>query len=132
MKKVILACVLFVTSLGGEYTHAQTTREYARQVNTLIGTKGVGLASGYLYPGATYPYGMVQFTPSYFSKRSGFVINQLSGAGCEHMGNFPTFPLKGKLKFSPKIYWTVASMSPMKRDMPVTMRLPYKRILRQS
>lgn len=101
MKKVILACVLFVTSLGGEYTHAQTTREYARQVNTLIGTKGVGLASGYLYPGATYPYGMVQFTPSYFSKRSGFVINQLSGAGCEHMGNFPTFPLKGKLKFSP-------------------------------
>ena len=59
MKKVILACVLFVTSLGGEYTHAQTTREYARQVNTLIGTKGVGLASGYLYPGATYPYGMV-------------------------------------------------------------------------
>lgn len=101
MKKVILACVLFVTSLGGEYTNAQTTKEYARQVNTLIGTKGVGLASGYLYPGATYPYGMVQFTPSYFSKRSGFVINQLSGAGCEHMGNFPTFPLKGKLKFSP-------------------------------
>ena len=101
MKKVILACVLFVTSLGGEYTNAQTTKEYARQVTTLIGTKGVGLASGYLYPGATYPYGMVQFTPSYFSKRSGFVINQLSGAGCEHMGNFPTFPLKGKLKFSP-------------------------------
>lgn len=101
MKKVIFACVLFVTSLGGEYTNAQTTKEYARQVNTLIGTKGVGLASGYLYPGATYPYGMVQFTPSYFSKRSGFVINQLSGAGCEHMGNFPTFPLKGKLKFSP-------------------------------
>lgn len=101
MKKVILACVLFVTSLGGEYTNAQTTKEYARQVNTLIGTKGVGLTSGYLYPGATYPYGMVQFTPSYFSKRSGFVINQLSGAGCEHMGNFPTFPLKGKLKFSP-------------------------------
>lgn len=101
MKKVILACVLFVTSFGGEYMNAQTTKEYARQVNTLIGTKGVGLTSGYLYPGATYPYGMVQFTPSYFSKRSGFVINQLSGAGCEHMGNFPTFPLKGKLKFSP-------------------------------
>lgn len=101
MKKLILACVLFTMSLGGEYTHAQTRGEYARQVNTLIGTKGVGLTSGYLYPGATYPYGMVQFTPSYFSKCSGFVINQLSGAGCEHMGNFPTFPLKGKLNFSP-------------------------------
>src|SRR5690606_20872768 len=74
---------------------------YAEQVNTLIGTKGLGLTSGYCYPGATYPYGMVQFTPSYFSKRSGFVINQLSGGGCEHMGNFPTFPVIGKVETSP-------------------------------
>lgn len=74
---------------------------YAEKVNTLIGTKGVGWASGYMYPGATYPFGMVQFTPSYFSKKSGFVINQLSGGGCEHMGNFPTFPLTGKLDVSP-------------------------------
>lgn len=74
---------------------------YAQQVNTLIGTKGLGLTSGYLYPGATYPFGMVQFTPSYFSKSSGFVINQLSGGGCDHMGNFPTFPVKGRLKMSP-------------------------------
>lgn len=78
-----------------------SNKSYTQQVNTLIGTKGLGLASGYLYPGATYPFGMVQFTPSYFSKRSGLVINQLSGGGCEHMGNFPTFPVKGKLKASP-------------------------------
>lgn len=45
---------------------------------------------------------MVQFTPSYFSKSAGFVINQLSGAGCDHMGNFPTFPVKGKLQASPE------------------------------
>ncbi len=75
--------------------------DYAHLVNTRIGTQGVGLKSGYLFPGATYPHGMVQFTPSYFSKRSGFVINQNSGAGCEHMGNFPTFPLKGRLTTSP-------------------------------
>lgn len=75
--------------------------DYARKVNTMIGTKGVGWASGYMYPGATYPFGMVQFTPSYFSKKSGFVINQLSGGGCDHMGNFPTFPVKGKLTMSP-------------------------------
>ncbi|GAB6009588.1 GH92 family glycosyl hydrolase [Dysgonomonas reticulitermitis] len=74
---------------------------YVSKVNTLIGTKGVGLTSGYMYPGATYPFGMIQFTPSYFSKQSGFVINQLSGGGCEHMGNFPTFPVKGKLSMSP-------------------------------
>lgn len=70
---------------------------YAARVNTLIGTE----ASGNTYPGATYPFGMVQFTRSYFSKQAGFAINQLSGAGCEHMGNFPVLPLNGGLRFSP-------------------------------
>ena len=78
MKYKFFCVLLFVSILmGGEVAKAQVTAtDYAHQVNTLIGTKGVGLASGYLYPGATYPFGMVQFTPSYFSKRSGFVINQ--------------------------------------------------------
>lgn len=101
MKHKLIFGLLLTFALSGKTIVAQTTKDYAHQVNTLIGTKGTGLTSGYLYPGATYPYGMVQFTPSYFSKRSGFVINQLSGAGCEHMGNFPTFPVKGKLKMSP-------------------------------
>ncbi len=74
---------------------------YAAKVNTLIGTQGKGWSSGYIYPGATYPFGMVQFTRSYFSKHAGFAINQLSGAGCDHMGNFPLLPLKGKLFVSP-------------------------------
>lgn len=93
----VLALILLIFNVDIQVAAAG----YARHVNTLIGTKGVGLTSGFLYPGATYPFGMVQFTPSYFSKSSGFVINQLSGAGCEHMGNFPTFPVKGKLKISP-------------------------------
>ena len=95
MKK--LFSVLFLT-LAFTTAFAQ---DYAQKVNTLIGTKGSGLTSGYLYPGATYPHGMVQFTPSYFAKNAGFVINQASGGGCDHMGNFPTFPLKGELKASP-------------------------------
>ncbi|GAE83909.1 GH92 family glycosyl hydrolase [Bacteroides reticulotermitis] len=99
--RVLVGLLLVLIGVGWSVSAQNTGDSYARQVNTLIGTKGIGLTSGYLYPGATYPYGMVQFTPSYFSKRSGFVINQLSGAGCEHMGNFPTFPLKGKLKTSP-------------------------------
>lgn len=89
----LLTCSLIVA--------ATFATNHARQVNTLIGTKGVGLTSGYLYPGATWPHGMVQFTPTYFCKNGGFVINQNSGGGCEHMGNFPTFPIKGKLKTSP-------------------------------
>ena len=73
----------------------------ARIVDPLIGTQGVGLSSGYLFPGATYPNGMVQFTPTYFAKNAGFVVNQNSGGGCEHMGNFPTFPVNGALNVSP-------------------------------
>ena len=79
MKNKILTGLLLVLIGGWGSLSAQNVgSNYARQVNTLIGTKGVGLTSGYLYPGATYPYGMVQFTPSYFSKRSGFVINQFA------------------------------------------------------
>ncbi|NDV67984.1 GH92 family glycosyl hydrolase [Dysgonomonas sp. 25] len=91
-----IACLFFIAGKS-----VASNIDYASKVNTLIGTKGSGWASGYLYPGATHPFGMVQFTPSYFSKQSGFVINQLSGAGCDHMGNFPTFPLNGELTVSP-------------------------------
>ncbi|MUT98404.1 MAG: glycoside hydrolase family 92 protein [Bacteroides uniformis] len=100
--KILLSLFLLLNPffiLGNNWTD---DKNYAEEVNTLIGTKGLGLTSGYLYPGATYPFGMVQFTPSYFSKSAGFVINQLSGAGCDHMGNFPTFPVKGKLQASPE------------------------------
>lgn len=100
--KILLSLFLLLNPffiLGNNWTD---DKNYAEEVNALIGTKGLGLASGYLYPGATYPFGMVQFTPSYFSKSAGFVINQLSGAGCDHMGNFPTFPVKGKLQASPE------------------------------
>lgn len=100
--KILLSLFLLLNPffiLGNNWTD---DKNYAEEVNTLIGTKGLGLASGYLYPGTTYPFGMVQFTPSYFSKSAGFVINQLSGAGCDHMGNFPTFPVKGKLQASPE------------------------------
>ena len=95
MKKYFffLFCMIVAMNAGAQ--------DYAHKVNSLIGTKGAGLASGQLYPGATYPHGMVQFTPSYFAKHAGFVINQASGAGCEHMGNFPMFPINGELKASP-------------------------------
>lgn len=99
IRKNILTCLLIL--LPFSFMNGQNDN-YAHKVNTLIGTKGLGLASGYMYPGATHPFGMVQFTPTYFNKRAGFVINQLSGGGCEHMGNFPTFPVKGKLRVSPE------------------------------
>ena len=81
---------------------AAKTADFAHLVNTLIGSGTThGLASGYICPGATYPHGMVQFTPTYFEKNSGFVANQYSGGGCYNLGNFPMFPLKGELTKSP-------------------------------
>ena len=39
--------------LGAGSACGQQSDSYAHKVNTLIGTRGVGLTSGYLYPGAT-------------------------------------------------------------------------------
>ena len=85
------------------------TDDYAALVNTEIGHKGKGhgtseqyLEAGYTFPGAMYPFGMTQFTPTFFAPQKGFVINQYSGAGCEHMGNCPTLPVVGELTTSPK------------------------------
>ena len=70
-------------------------------VDTQIGTKDNGLESGYTFLGATYPFGMIQFTPSFFSPHKGFVVTQLSGAGCPNMGNFPVVPFSGEVFESP-------------------------------
>ena len=77
------------------------SQNYAKLVDTKIGSEGSGLGCGYNFIGATYPFGMVQFTPSFFSPQKGFVINQLSGAGCPHMGNVPVLPLAGNIEKSP-------------------------------
>jgi len=78
-----------------------SAQQLSKVVDTQIGSQGNGLGCGYNYVGATYPFGMVQFTPSFFSPQKGFVVNQLSGAGCPHMGNFPIRPIAGLLKSSP-------------------------------
>lgn len=56
MKNKVLTGLLLVLIGGWGSLSAQSAgSNYSRQVNTLIGTKGVGLTSGYLYPGATLP-----------------------------------------------------------------------------
>jgi len=76
-------------------------QDLTRYVDTRIGTKDNGLESGYTFLGATYPFGMIQFTPSFFSPHKGFVVTQLSGAGCPNMGNFPVVPFSGEVNESP-------------------------------
>ena len=95
MKKISTLIVSLAVAASAAMAGDAPTGQFAGKVNTLIGNKGVGLTSGYLYPGATYPFGMVQFTPSYFSKRAGFVINQLSGGGCAIWAISPPSRSKG-------------------------------------
>ena len=78
-----------------------SAQEFSKIVDTKIGSQGEGLACGYNFIGATYPFGMVQFTPSFFSAHKGFVITQLNGAGCSNLGNFPILPISGIIEKSP-------------------------------
>jgi putative alpha-1,2-mannosidase len=90
MRNLILVFVVFLILVF----ELNATVNYVQYVDPRIGTKlqntANGAASGFTYIGATYPFGMIQFTPTYFSPGLGFLVNQLSGAGCPHMGNFPT------------------------------------------
>ena len=95
MRKKFIFYVLVLLTLQ---TSAQ---EYSKLVDTKIGSKGEGLACGYNFIGATFPFGMVQFTPTFFSAEKGFVITQLNGAGCSNMGNFPIIPISGMIDKSP-------------------------------
>ena len=77
------------------------SQEYSKIVDTKIGSTGEDLACGYNFIGATYPFGMVQFTPTFFSAHKGFVITQLNGAGCSILGDFPILPISGIIEKSP-------------------------------
>ncbi|PWG81234.1 GH92 family glycosyl hydrolase [Pararcticibacter amylolyticus] len=109
--KLPLRKILSLILIGSAtLAHSQSNKsvDYANVVNTQIGSKGKGhgkheqyLEAGYTFPGAMSPFGMVQFTTTFFNEDRGFVINQMSGAGCEHMGNMPLIPLDGALKVSP-------------------------------
>ena len=83
----------------------QDTSPYG-QVDTRIGTAG----GGNTFPGATLPFGMVQWSPDtttdawYFygdQKILGFSMTHLSGAGCSLYGDFGVLPVTGELQESP-------------------------------
>ena len=99
IRKALFFLFCFTMFLVG---YSSTAQSFSKLVNTQIGTEGSGLGCGFNFVGAAYPFGMIQFTPSFFTPQKGFVINQLSGAGCPHMGNFPVLPISGELLDSPE------------------------------
>jgi predicted alpha-1,2-mannosidase len=89
-----------------------TIDDPARYVDPFIGTKAGGLDFGHgggaanTFPGATTPFGMVQFSPDtavhqhggyrYDDTRlKGFSLTHLSGPGCDDLGNLPFLPVLG-------------------------------------
>ena len=100
---ICLSFILFIPSTNIAQNAGQAPQtNYAQMVDTRIGSKGNGLSCGFTYIGASYPFGMMQFTPSFFSPQKGIVVNQMSGSGCPHMGNLPVLPISGKVTKSPK------------------------------
>jgi predicted alpha-1,2-mannosidase len=87
-------------------SHAQSASSPYDAVDPLIGTAG----GGNTFPGATLPYGMIQWSPdtntdawyAYTDKQiDGFSLTHVSGAGCPLYGDFAILPTTAELKTSP-------------------------------
>ncbi len=96
MKRIVLFLLALSATVG-----CNSGFRHADLVNTRIGNGGEGLEATFLYPGVTYPFGMVQFTPTFKEPEIGFVPFQLSGVGCYCLGQFPMLPQNGRITSSP-------------------------------
>src|SRR5437667_7452672 len=88
-------------------------------VNPFIGTEaaqtsltqGVSFDTGNVFPGASYPHGMVQWSPDTTNNPGGYRYNQsmingfslthFSGRGCSAYQDFPFMPTSGPIDLSP-------------------------------
>ena len=86
--------------------HTQSAKTPYETVDPFIGTAG----GGNTFPGATLPFGMIQWSPDtghegwYFypgQKIQGFSLTHISGAGCPLYGDFAVLPTPGELTTSP-------------------------------
>ncbi|HEY3706533.1 MAG TPA: hypothetical protein VGL22_15835, partial [Terracidiphilus sp.] len=100
-----LIAVIFLAGSIASQSQAAVSGPYG-SVDTTIGTAG----SGNTFPGATLPFGMVQWSPDtttdawYFhgdKKIMGFSMTHISGAGCPLYGDFGVLPVSGELQESP-------------------------------
>jgi predicted alpha-1,2-mannosidase len=85
---------------------AQSNRSPYDSVDPFIGTAG----GGNTFPGATLPFGMIQWSPDtghdawYFYNEkqiTGFSLTHISGAGCPLYGDFSVLPTTRELSASP-------------------------------
>jgi predicted alpha-1,2-mannosidase len=97
---LITACLILTLASGA---YAQSAYD---AVDPIIGTSG----DGNTFPGASLPFGMVQWSPDtgdngwYFYNKNkiyGFGLTHLSGAGCPLYGDVPILPITSELTASP-------------------------------
>jgi predicted alpha-1,2-mannosidase len=98
--------LIFLLILSVLPSLAQSARSPYDTVDPLIGTAG----GGNTFPGATVPFGMIQWSPDtghegwYFypdKQITGFSLTHISGAGCPLYGDFAVLPFAGELAKSP-------------------------------
>jgi predicted alpha-1,2-mannosidase len=124
--RVLTACLAVASAVVSVPVSAadlrgQSSADPARWVNPFVGTDasaanyGTGGGAGNTYPGATTPFGMVQWSPdtvqqdvSYVggygwhdTHLRGFGLTHLSGAGCALYGDVPFLPTTAPIAASP-------------------------------
>ena len=111
-----LLCLIAVGCSAAEAQTSQTVRDRASEVDPLIGTAN----GGNVFPGATLPFGMVQFSPEAspngakrpiaspggYEDRStqirGFSLTHVEGWGCAGgSGDVPVMPVTEEVRLSP-------------------------------
>jgi len=113
--KLMRAGALVGTIMVAQLMSAQKVDAPYDSVETRIGTAG----GGNTFPGATLPFGMIQWSPDtntdawyQYSQSAkpgfaaansilGFGLTHISGAGCELYGDFAVLPIAGELTASP-------------------------------
>ena len=106
MKKLLLPLMLLALAACSTQPKADYVTDPANYVDPFIGTGG----HGHTFPGATVPFGMVQFSPDtrmndwdgcsgYHTSDNailGFSTTRLSGTGCSDYGDFRFMPFSEK------------------------------------
>jgi predicted alpha-1,2-mannosidase len=98
-------------TLDGEPVSAEDLTDF---VDPRIGTGGTGWLEGDTFAGATFPLGMMQWSPDTVSNPAGgynyadttikgFSLTHFSGRGCQVYQDFPLMPFVGAVTSSPAI-----------------------------
>src|SRR5579863_2673032 len=106
MRILAALCVFFLLTLFTSPVLSQSSSSPYDSVDPLIGTAG----GGNTFPGATLPFGMVQWSPDTNTdawykydenQLYGFSLTHISGAGCPLYGDLAVLPVLDELTTSP-------------------------------